>query len=495
MSAWKSRWSWVRLVNTATAKRIPSTRPRRARARRPPSRRPRPPPSSHAAEGALQVDRLRRRALDRLLDAADDPLDGAEQAASGRPARSRISRIRKARRRLAVGAGDPGDAQLGGRVAVEARRRAAPSPRARRRPATCGTAQLERPLDDQGRGAGLRRLPARSRGRRPCMPGTQKNRAPGSTRRLSKARPVISIAGVAGDLDHVRPRSSRAQHRRELHTRTRRAEVAGCRRLLLGRAECRGRAARTWRSRRRRARRRCRRSSRPSGRRRRPRPAAAGPRPARSRRTRRRTGCPSRSPSIDLLRGAGLAGEHVAGHARPPRPCRPARARPRASCAARAAFFSLITRSPAGPRRLRSPSLVEHQLRRAQDAAVGDRRVGGGHLHRRHREALADRQVAHRRAGVVVGRRERCPAPRPGTRCRSAGRSRSGGSSGRSDRRTGIAELSLSSRPIVTAPTLEEYVRISATDERAVAARRATRSIVRSATWIVGPSGEGRARA
>ena len=26
MSAWKSRWSWVRLVNAPTAKRIPSTR-------------------------------------------------------------------------------------------------------------------------------------------------------------------------------------------------------------------------------------------------------------------------------------------------------------------------------------------------------------------------------------------------------------------------------------------------------------------------------------
>ena len=40
-----------------------------------------------------------------------------------------------------------------------------------------------------------------------------------------------------------------------------------------------------------------------------------------------------------------------------------------------------------------------------QDAAVGDRRVGDRHLHRRDRDALADREVAHRGAGVL-GERE-----------------------------------------------------------------------------------------
>ena len=38
----------------------------------------------------------------------------------------------------------------------------------------------------------------------------------------------------------------------------------------------------------------------------------------------------------------------------------------------------------------------------AQDAAVGDRAVGGGHLHRRDGQALADRHVAHARARVVL---------------------------------------------------------------------------------------------
>ena len=43
--AWKSRWSWVRLVNTATANRIAGRAlAAPARARRPPSRRPRRPP-------------------------------------------------------------------------------------------------------------------------------------------------------------------------------------------------------------------------------------------------------------------------------------------------------------------------------------------------------------------------------------------------------------------------------------------------------------------
>ena len=43
-------------------------------------------------------------------------------------------------------------------------------------------------------------------------------------------------------------------------------------------------------------------------------------------------------------------------------------------------------------------------VRRAQDAAVGDRGVARRHLHRRDRDALADRQVAHRRARVVLQR-------------------------------------------------------------------------------------------
>ena len=67
-------------------------------------------------------------------------------------------------------------------------------------------------------------------------------------------------------------------------------------------------------------------------------------------------------------------------------------------------------------------------MRGAQHAAVGDRGVGDGHLHRRHGEALADREVAHRGAGVLgqrqhdagllagqvgAGRRAEAEAPHP----------------------------------------------------------------------------------
>ena len=67
-----------------------------------------------------------------------------------------------------------------------------------------------------------------------------------------------------------------------------------------------------------------------------------------------------------------------------------------------------------------------HDVRRAQDAAVGDRGVRARHLHRRDELALADRQVAHRGARVLVERRAPGPVPRPAGRRRWARRSRSG---------------------------------------------------------------------
>ena len=59
-----------------------------------------------------------------------------------------------------------------------------------------------------------------------------------------------------------------------------------------------------------------------------------------------------------------------------------------------------ITRWPAGSL-VGLPPIGADDVRRPQDAAVGDRRVGGGDLDRRHRLALTERQVAHRRARVL----------------------------------------------------------------------------------------------
>ena len=138
----------------------------------------------HAAEGLLEVDRLRGRALDLLLDRADHLLDGAQQA---RLDRRRLEHLaeQEGGRRLAVGAGDPRHPQLGRRVAVEARR-----DRRHRRPRV-GDHDLRHPqlgqlaLDDQRRGAGVRPPPAANSCPSAFSPTTQKKSVPGSTRRLS----------------------------------------------------------------------------------------------------------------------------------------------------------------------------------------------------------------------------------------------------------------------------------------------------------------------
>ena len=116
MSAWKSRWSWVRLVNTATAKRTPSVRLQRQRVRGDLHRAGRVAGVEHAAEGRLQVDRLRRRPLDLLLDPADDLLHRPQQPGLD-PRGLEDVPDQEGGGRLAVGAGDPGDPQLRGRVA------------------------------------------------------------------------------------------------------------------------------------------------------------------------------------------------------------------------------------------------------------------------------------------------------------------------------------------------------------------------------------------
>jgi hypothetical protein len=110
----------------------------------------------HPLERRLEVDALGRRALDRLLNAADDRLDRAQQA--GLHARPLEDRAREERgRRLPVRAGDADDPQLRRRVAVEARRSRAHRG-AHARHDQLGHAELQRTLADECGGAALDRI-------------------------------------------------------------------------------------------------------------------------------------------------------------------------------------------------------------------------------------------------------------------------------------------------------------------------------------------------
>ena len=171
-------------------------------------------------------------------------------------------------------------------------------------------------------------------------------------------------------------------------------------------------------------------------------------------------------------RGAGLAGELVAGHRWPPGPCRPARGRPRA-CARPGRRCRGHAR--AGP----ASRLAGDHVRPVQHAAVGDRRVGGRHLQRRDRQALADRQVADRRARVLPRAAGTIPAASPG-----------------SPMPVRLAEAE-PAHPVVEALRAELQADHHRPDvgglgqdlrhgERARAPRSCDSLIVRSATWICG---------
>src|SRR5262249_42112681 len=107
---------------------------------------------------------------------------------------------------------------------------------------------------------------------------------------------------------------------------------------------------------------------------------------------------------VDLARGTGLARELVAGD----RDLARRAARREDALEHRAQPRGRVLGDHAAALRLRDQLAVDatHDPRRAQDAAVGDRRVGLRHLYRRHREALPDRQVAHRRARVLAELRD-----------------------------------------------------------------------------------------
>src|SRR5215213_6818453 len=147
MSEWKSRWSCVRLVNAATSKRIPSARLRVSACEE--------ISVDHAAEGGLEVDRLRRRALDRLDLPADHTLDRAQEPGPDALALEDVA-DEEGRRRLAVRAGDPDHVEVVGGVAVEAHRRVGHcSARVRDPRLDDVRLELEWALDDDRGGAGL----------------------------------------------------------------------------------------------------------------------------------------------------------------------------------------------------------------------------------------------------------------------------------------------------------------------------------------------------
>ena len=176
MSAWKSRWSWVRLVNRATSKWIASPRCSASACEETSIAQARSPAVQHPPEGRLQVDRLRRGPLDLLLDPADHLLDRPQQPAS-RPGRLEDLPDQERGRRLPVGPGHADDPQLRGRVPAEPRRE-----RRHRRPGVgdddLGHVRLQLPLDHQRHRPGLDGSRRRTRARRPSPRARRRTASP-----------------------------------------------------------------------------------------------------------------------------------------------------------------------------------------------------------------------------------------------------------------------------------------------------------------------------
>jgi hypothetical protein len=144
----------------------------------------------HPREKCLQIDRFRRRPLDRFLRAADDRRDRAEQPGLDPGGLEQLA-DQERRRRLAVRAGDADDAQRGCRVAVKARGGGA------HRGAhvvdhDLGNAEVERALDDQRGGAAGNRVGSE------VVPVGLEARDTEKERPRSDARARV---GQAGDLD------------------------------------------------------------------------------------------------------------------------------------------------------------------------------------------------------------------------------------------------------------------------------------------------------
>ena len=108
---------------------------------------------------------------------------------------------------------------------------------------------------------------------------------------------------------------------------------------------------------------------------------------------------------IDLVRGAGLARQLVAGNR--DLAGRPARGEdPLEHFAQRRRGGGGDDPAPGGLGRA-APVDGGNDVRGAQHATVGDRRIGARHLDRGHELPLSDREVAHRGAGVATQREDR----------------------------------------------------------------------------------------
>ena len=206
MSGWKSRWSWLRLVNTEAVQWIPSARRSSsaceeisiAHATSPASSISRNVRWRSIASGVVRsTARPRRRRSTSPCRAA--------RSASPPPRASRASATPSSSCRSSP---YPDHAQLGGRVAVEARRRRCAIAARMSSTWTSGTPspsgrQTTSAAAPRATASGAKSWPSR------VKPGTQKNSVPGSTLRLSKARPVISTS--SGRRRAGRAASSRAE--------------------------------------------------------------------------------------------------------------------------------------------------------------------------------------------------------------------------------------------------------------------------------------------
>jgi hypothetical protein len=156
----------------------------------------------HAAEGGLDVDRLRGRALDLLLDPADHPLHGAEQAGLDSRGLEQVAN-QECRGGLPVRARDSDHLQLRGGVATEAHRGVG---HRRTRVGNDGLGhghlELQHSLDHQRRGAGLdrERREGVSVGR---LAGHAEEQRPWTDSATVVGEPVNFDVRVALDLDDV----------------------------------------------------------------------------------------------------------------------------------------------------------------------------------------------------------------------------------------------------------------------------------------------------
>ena len=129
----------------------------------------------HLGEGALEVDRLRRRAQHLVLDASDHALDRPQQP-GGSPSGLEQRADQECRRGLAIGPGDADGLQPRGGIPVKARRDRGHRGPDRRNP-HLGHPEVQRPFDDERSGS--------------ASDGV--------------GREVMPIAGVAGDAEEERP--------------------------------------------------------------------------------------------------------------------------------------------------------------------------------------------------------------------------------------------------------------------------------------------------